>query len=256
MPRFAANLTMLFTELPFEARFAAAAEAGFEAVEFLFPYDHSPENVARWVRQAGLAVALFNLPPGDWTAGDRGLAVDPRRQEEFVSSLALALSYAKVLGVKTLHCMAGIADPRDPAAARIYRDNLSRAADAAAGIGAQILIEPLNPRDMPGYYLNDFSVAAELVRQIDHPCLKLQFDIYHRQILHGDVLTGLKTHFPLIGHVQTAAVPHRGEPGSGELDDARIFAELDALGYDGFVGCEYRPMAGTVAGLHWLDRYR
>jgi hydroxypyruvate isomerase len=256
MPRFAANLSMMFTELPFEARFDAAGKAGFEAVEFLFPYDHPPERVAAWARNAGLPVALINLPPGDWSAGDRGLAIDPNRQDEFDAALALSLTYARVLGVGKLHCMAGIGDPRDPRLAETYRANLLKAADAAAAIGAEILIEPLNPRDMPGYYLNDFNVAAELVTRLDHPCLRLQFDIYHRQILQGDVLSGLRRLFPLIGHVQTAAVPHRGEPGSGELDDARIFAELDALGYDGFVGCEYRPMAGTNAGLDWLQRYR
>jgi 2-dehydrotetronate isomerase len=256
MPRFAANLTMLFTELPFEARFAAAAEAGFEAVEFLFPYDHKPERVADWVQQAGLPVALFNMPPGVWSAGDRGLAIDPRRQDEFNASLSLALTYARALGVKRLHCMAGIAERPDPVAARVYRDNLLKAADAAGEIGAEILIEPLNPRDMPGYYLNNFNDAAELIDRLGHSCLRLQFDIYHRQILHGDVLTGLRSLFPLVGHVQTAAVPHRGEPGSGELDDARIFTELDALGYEGFVGCEYRPIADTIAGLHWLDGYR
>lgn len=256
MPRFAANLTMLFTELPFDARFAAAAEAGFEVVEFLFPYEHPAERIADWVKEAGLTVALFNLPPGDWSAGDRGLSVDPRRRDEFDAALARAITYARALGVRKLHCMAGIADRRDRMAWQVYRDNLLRAADAAGEIGADILIEPLNARDMPGYFLRDFNDAAELIDRLGHTCLKLQFDIYHRQILHGDVLTGLRTLFPLIGHVQTAAVPHRSEPGSGELDDARIFAELDALGYDGFIGCEYRPMDGTVAGLHWLDRYR
>ncbi|MBB1251337.1 hydroxypyruvate isomerase family protein [Rhizobium sp. G21] len=256
MPRFAANLTMLFTEMPFESRLKAAAEAGFDAVEFLFPYDHAPAQIAEWVEDAGLPVALINMPPGDWSAGDRGLAVDPRRQDEFDASLSLAVTYAGALGVRKLHCMAGVAERGNSVAAGVYRDNLSKAADTAGAIGAEILIEPLNPRDMPGYFLGDFNDAAELVDRIGHPCLRLQFDIYHRQILHGDVLTGLRSLFPLIGHIQTAAVPHRGEPGSGELDDARIFRELDALGYEGYVGCEYRPMAGTTAGLKWLDRYR
>lgn len=255
MPRFAANLTMMFTELPFLERFGAAASAGFDAVEYLFPYDFPPEALAERLQAHGLTQALFNLPPGDWTAGDRGLAALPERAEEFRGSIATALSYAKATGTGRLHVMSGLADRTDVAAVRAYRAALARLADAAGAQGIEVMIEPINRRDMPGYFLDDFDFAIDIIAALDLPNLKLQFDIYHRQTLHGDVLTGLRRMMPLIGHVQIASVPERHEPGTGELDDIRVLTELDALGYAGFVGCEYRPAAGTVAGLGWLRAF-
>ncbi|WP_417414978.1 2-oxo-tetronate isomerase [Hoeflea sp.] len=256
MPHFAANLSMMFTERDFPDRFQAAADASFDAVEFLFPYDYRAEDVAEWCRAAGVEQVLFNLSPGNWDEGDRGLAALPRRKAEFKQSVRTALDYAGIIGTPRLHMMAGIADPADPACQASYKDALAFAADAAGERGICLLIEPINRRDMPGYFLDDFDRAAELVDRLGHPNLKLQFDIYHRQILHGDVLTGLKSLMPLIGHVQTASVPGRNEPGSGELDDFRVFRTLDALGYEGYVGCEYRPRAGTLEGLGWLQGLR
>lgn len=256
MPRFAANLSMMFTEHAFPARFQAAADAGFDAVEFLFPYDHPAQDVADWCRRARVEQVLFNLPPGTWDAGERGLAALPGRKTEFRQSVRTALDYSAVIGTMRLHMMAGIADPADPVRQACFREQLAFAADAAAEQGVTIMIEPINGRDMPGYFLNDFERAAELIDSLGHSHVKLQFDIYHRQILRGDVLTGLKSLMPLIGHVQIASVPGRNEPGSGELDDLRILKALDDLGYEGFVGCEYRPRAGTVDGLGWLSAAR
>ncbi len=251
MPRFAANLTMMFNEHGFLDRFAAAARAGFDAVEFLFPYDFPAEAIAERVAAHGLEVVLFNMPPGDWAKGERGIAALAGREQEFRDGVARALAYAEALGTPRLHLMAGIASRSDTAALARYRDALAFAADAAGAEGRDLLIEPLNPRDMPGYLLNDFQQAADLITELGRPNLKLQFDIYHRQILHGDMLKGLEALMPIIGHIQTASVPGRNEPGTGELDDFRIFAALDRLGYAGHVGCEYRPAGETVAGLGW-----
>jgi hydroxypyruvate isomerase len=254
MPRFAANLTMMFNEVPFLDRFAAAADAGFEAVEFLFPYDHTPDVIADCLQKAGLLQVLFNLPPGDWAAGDRGLAALPHRKDEFRQSVSTALDYARATGVPNLHMMAGIASPQDPLAVAAYLDALRFAADAVGEAGIGLLVEPINGRDMPGYFLNDFNRASDFIHELAHPALRLQFDIYHRQIMHGDVLKGLEAMMPVIGHVQVAAVPKRHEPGTGELDDFHIFEALDALDYAGWVGCEYRPEAATLDGLGWMQR--
>lgn len=256
MPRFAANLTMMFQEFAFMDRFAAAAAADFDAVEFLFPYDFEMAQIARSLQDNQLTQALFNLPPGDWAAGDRGLAALPGRKLEFRDSVATALRYAGATGVGRVHVMSGIARCDDPQAGACYRESLAYLCDHAGQAGLDVLIEPINARDMPGYFLNDFNYAADLIADLGAANLKLQFDIYHRQIIHGDVLTGLKTLMPIIGHVQIAAVPLRNEPGTGELDDLRILTALDALGYNGFVGCEYRPAGGTVAGLGWLNTFR
>ncbi|SHO66477.1 hydroxypyruvate isomerase [Pseudoxanthobacter soli DSM 19599] len=254
MPRFAANLSLMFNEHAFLDRFEAAAAAGFRAVEFLFPYEHAPEEIADRLTANGLELALFNLPPGDWAKGERGIAVRLGDSPEFRATVDLALGYAAATGCRRLHLMAGLADPEDGAAAARYRDALLFASDRAGEAGRTILIEPLNGRDMPGYFLNDFSRAADLIAELGRANIRLQYDLYHRQILHGDVLKSLEALMPVIGHVQTASVPGRNEPGTGELDDFRVFAALDRLGYDGYVGCEYRPAAGTVEGLGWLER--
>jgi hydroxypyruvate isomerase len=256
MPHFAANLSMMFTEVGFLDRFSAAAHAGFDAVEYLFPYAFSADDIAQRLQKFGLTQALFNLPPGNWEAGERGLAALPGRQEEFRASVTAALAYAAATGVKRLHVMSGVADRTDRAALATYGLSLAYLCDKAGEAGLDVLIEPINPRDMPGYFLNDFRFAADLIANLGHANLKLQFDIYHRQIIHGDVLVGLQAMMPMIGHVQIAAVPLRHEPGTGELDDVRILLELDRLGYDGFVGCEYRPAGSTLDGLGWLNAFR
>lgn len=256
MPKFAANLSMMFNEHSFLDRFQAAADAGFAAVEYLFPYDFPAETVAEVLTMAGLQQALFNMPPGDWAAGERGLASLPERRDDFIAALNKAIHYGKIIQTPILHMMAGIADHADAPASASYKDALKIAADKTGEAGIGLVIEPINKRDMPGYFLNDFDRACELISALDMPHVKLQFDIYHRQILHGDVIMALRNMIPLIGHVQIASVPLRNEPNSGELNDSRIFSELDALGYQGYIGCEYRPASETVLGLSWFDAYR
>ncbi len=254
MPRFAANLTMMFTEWPFLERFQAAAENNFPAVEYLFPYAHRPEQVRAALVGAGLQQALFNAPPGEWDAGERGIACHAERRAEFEAGIRQALIYAQATNLRRLHVMSGLGSRESPAQRAAYEDSLRLACDLAGAAGLDILIEPINARNMPGYFLNDFAYAAALIETLARPNLKLQFDIYHRQILHGDVLTGLQTLLPITGHVQIAAVPRRHEPGTGELDDAAILHALDALGYDGFVGCEYNPESSTLPGLTWRQK--
>jgi hydroxypyruvate isomerase len=256
MPRFAANLSMMFTEWEFLDRFKAAGDAGFRAVEFLFPYEFAAEKVGLALAGAELEQALFNLPPGDWAKGERGMAALPGREAEFRAGIDTALAYAHETGVKRLHMMAGHADPKDPAAQKAYRASLSYAADILAEHDIDLLLEPINSKDMPGYFLNDFDQAAAYVREADRPNVKLQFDMYHCELIHGDVSARLKALLPLIGHVQIARANGRHEPDASGPDYPKLFAELDAIGYDGFVGCEYRPAAGTLEGLGWFSQYR
>ncbi|WP_431857882.1 2-oxo-tetronate isomerase [Azospirillum sp.] len=257
MIRLAANLTMLFTELPFLDRFRAAAEVGFRGVEFLFPYDHAPEEVARARKFAGVQVALFNLPPGDWAAGERGLACLPDRETDFVESVERALIYAEALDCPTLHVMAGIPpaglDRAD--ALTLYVERLRHAAHRADDHGRTVVIEPLNSRDMPGYLLRTSDEAMAVIERVGAPNLGLQFDLYHAQIMEGDLTMRMRRLGPAIRHVQIAGVPDRHEPDSGECDPHHLLRELDATGYAGWVGCEYRPRAGTLDGLNWAHRY-
>ena len=255
MPRFAANLSMMFTEHPFLDRFKAAADAGFTAVEFLFPYDHPADEVGARLSDNGLTQALFNLPPGDWDAGEKGFAALPARFDDLRKSLHTALPYAKATGVRRLHLMAGIADRNDPRAVDAFRKSVAWAANFVGDHGIDIVIEPINPRDVPGYFLNDFGFAHALVRELKIPNVGLQFDIYHCQILHGDVTMRLREMLPTIGHIQIASVPSRNEPDGEEVNYSFLFAELDRLGYDNFVGCEYRPAGETVAGLGWFKPF-
>jgi 2-dehydrotetronate isomerase len=252
MPHFAANLTMMFNEWPFLDRFDAAAAAGFTAVEFLFPYEHAPDAIASRLARNGLTQALFNLPPGDFAAGERGLAALPARSDELRRGVETALSYADATGVKRLHLMAGLAGSHDPKAAAAYRAAVCWTTERLARAGLDLVIEPINGRDIPGYYLNDFAIAEDLMRELALPNLKLQFDVYHRQIMHGDVTIALRRLLPIIGHIQIASVPSRHEPAGEELNYPFLFDELDRLGYGGFVGCEYRPRAGTLEGLGWF----
>lgn len=254
MPQFAANLSMMFTELPFLQRFEAAARAGFRAVEFLFPYDFSAQEIARLLAENRLQNVLFNLPPGDWAGGERGIAALPGRQEQFRQGVAVALEYAVALGTPNLHAMAGLVlAGADRATFRaVYIDNLRYAAAACAQHGKTLLIEPINGRDMPGYFLQLQGEAHAIREEVGAPNLKVQMDLYHAQIMEGDLATKLKKHLAHIGHIQIAGVPERHEPDRGEVNYPYLFQLLDQLGYDGWVGCEYRPAQGTVEGLGWL----
>lgn len=251
MPRFAANLSMMFQETPFLERFDAAARAGFTGVEFLFPYDFTPEEVATAARDAGVAVALFNLPPGDWSKSERGLAALPGREADFAAALDKAAAYAEVIGCKRLHCMAGIpGGDADPAACRAtYVSNLKRAAARLAPMGVDALIEPINTRDIPGYFINRQQDAHDVVAAVGAANLKVQMDFYHVQIVEGDVAMRFRKHFDGVGHIQIAGVPERHEPDVGEVNYPYLFPLLDELGYGGWVGCEYRPAGATLDGL-------
>ncbi len=256
MPRFAANLTFLFNELPFVERFAAARTAGFDAVEFISPYGLSVGQLGQLVEENQLAISVFNLPAGDWEAGERGLAALPGREAEFQASVGLALQYAQASGATQLHMMAGITAGMDHALVRqTYLANLRYAAERLAEAGLTLLIEPINTRDMPGYFLAQTDQAVQVIEEVALPNLKLQFDIYHHQISRGDVSRYLERLMPVIGHIQIASIPARQEPDTGELDYRHVFRLLDELGYTGWVGCEYRPRVGTVAGLGWLIPY-
>ncbi|MGE0523533.1 MAG: 2-oxo-tetronate isomerase [Variibacter sp.] len=256
MPRFAANLSMMFTEHDFLDRFDAAADAGFEAVEYLFPYEHDAKAIGERLQRNKLTQALFNMPPGDWAKGERGLAALPARFEEMKAGVDTALRYAEATGVKRLHLMAGMADRNDKDARESYRRAVVYAAEKLAAKKIDLVLEPINGRNMPGYFLNDFHDAEALIRELALPNLKLQFDIYHCQIMHGDVTMMFRKLQPLVAHVQIASVPSRNEPTTEELNDTFLFEELDRLGYDGFIGCEYNPRAGTREGLGWFKPYR
>ncbi len=255
MPRFAANLSMMFTEQPFLDRFDAAAKAGFTAVEFLFPYEHPAEVVGAQLKRNGLTQALFNLPPGDWNAGEKGFAALPDRFDDLKKSLETALPYAKATEVKRLHLMAGIADRGDHFAVEAYYKSVAWAAEFFAPHGIDVVIEPINSRNVPGYFLNDFLFARDLIKELKIANLKLQFDIYHCQIIHGDLTMRLREMMPIIGHIQIASIPSRNEPDGEELNYPFLFAELDRLGYSGFVGCEYNPRGRTEDGLAWFKPY-
>jgi hydroxypyruvate isomerase len=255
MPRFAANLTMMFNEVPFLDRFEAAAKAGFTAVEFLFPYDYPAKDVGERLHRHGLTQALFNLPPGNWDAGEKGFAALPDRFSDLQQSLHTALPYAQATGVKRVHLMAGIADRGDRKAVGAFRKSVAWTAEFLAPHGLDVVIEPINPRNVPGYFLNDFGFASDLIQDLKIPNLKLQFDIYHCQIIHGDVTMRLREMMPIIGHIQIASIPSRNEPDGEELNYPFLFTELDRLGYGGFVGCEYNPRGKTVDGLGWFKPY-
>jgi hydroxypyruvate isomerase len=251
MPRFAANITMMFTELPFLDRFAAAGAAGFDAVEFLFPYDHPAADIRARLDDAGLSPVLFNAAPGDWGAGEKGLAAMPGRE-------ARALDYAGTLGCPRLHVMAGIAPegvPRDTLVGT-YAANLAWAAERCAAQGVLPVIEPINHRDMPSYVLNTTAQAAAIIGAVGAGRLGLQFDLYHTQITEGDVTRRFEDLLPLIAHVQVADTPGRHEPGTGEVNWPFVFDRIDAIGYRGWVGCEYRPAGATEEGLGWFAPYR
>jgi hydroxypyruvate isomerase len=254
MPRFAANLTMLFTELPFLDRFAAAGQAGFRFVEYLFPYAYEPAVLRQALGDNGLTQVLFNLPAGNWEAGDRGLAADPARVAEFRKGVDTAVAYALTLGVKKLNCLAGVRPKRfsESESAEILVDNLIFAADALAVHGLTLVIEAINRFDIPGFLLHRAEQVDKIIEAVDRPNVAIQFDVYHTQREQGDITATLRAHIGRIGHIQVADNPGRHQPGTGEINYPFVFAELDRLGYDGFVGLEYVPAPDTTASLAWL----
>lgn len=257
MPRLAANLTMMYTEHPFLDRYAAAARDGFSGVEFLFPYEFAAAELKSRLEEHGLTQALFNAPPGDWAAGERGIASLPGREGEFERGFDQALEYAAALGNRSLHVMAGLIRPEQDRAAHreAYLKNLAAAARAAASAGITVVIEPINTRDIPGFFLNRQDEAQAVCAEVGAANLKVQFDIYHCQIVEGDIAMKLQRDMAGIGHIQIAGVPDRHEPDLGELNYPYLFERIDALGYAGWIGCEYRPKAGTSAGLGWARPY-
>jgi hydroxypyruvate isomerase len=258
MLRFAANLSLMYNEHEFLDRFAAAASDGFKGVEFLFPYEHPAGEIRRRLDEHGLTQALFNAPPGNWAAGERGIASLPGREEEFRRSIATALEYVQVIGNQTLHVMAGLAvagvDRNRQRA--LYMNNLAYAADEAAILGVTIVIEPINTRDIPGFFLNRQDEAQAICTELGKPNLKVQFDLYHCQIVEGDLATRLRRDMPNIGHIQIAGVPERHEPDTGEVNYGYLLGVIEELRYPGWIGCEYRPAGATSAGLGWFAPWR
>jgi len=257
MPRFAANLSMMFTEVPFLERFGKAAAAGFEGVEFLFPYAYPAAALATQLQQNNLTLALFNMPPGDWTGGERGMAAIPGREHEFRDNVTIALDYARRLHCPSLHAMAGLVQGFErKACEETFINNFRYAADRLAPYGITLLVEPINSRDMPGYFIAHQQEAAALVNKIDRPNVSVQLDLYHAQIMDGDLTRLIRKMAGHFAHVQIASVPERHEPDEGELNYPHLFSVLDDCGYTGWVGCEYIPRHRTEDGLHWFAPYK
>lgn len=256
MPRFAANLTMLFTEQPFLDRFELAAKAGFKAVEFLFPYAHPAQEIKQRLDDNGLKLVLHNLPAGDWDGGERGIACLPDRKEDFKSGVAKAIEYAKVLDVGQLNCLAGKAPAgvADDKLRATFVENLAFAAKALKAEGLKLLIEPVNGIDIPGFYLTRSAQALAILDEVGSDNAYLQYDIYHMQRTEGELAATLQKHLPRIAHVQLADNPGRNEPGTGEINYPFLFAHLDRIGYEGWIGCEYKSAGRTEDGLGWLQK--
>jgi hydroxypyruvate isomerase len=254
MPRFAANLTMLYNEAPFLDRFALAAKAGFKGVEFLFPYDFEPADIASRLSDNGLELVLHNLPAGDWAKGERGIACHPDRIEEFRAGVGRAIGYAQALGCTQVNCLAGILPTGVEAAAAhaTLVENLVYSSQKLKDAGIRLVIEAINTRDIPGFFVNRTRQAVDIIDAVGSDNLKLQYDIYHMQIMEGDIARTIEANLPVIGHIQLADNPGRNEPGTGELNYPFLFKHLDRIGYTGWVGCEYKPATSTQAGLGWL----
>jgi 2-dehydrotetronate isomerase len=276
MPRFAANLAYLFTERPLIERFAAAAASGFKAVELQFPYDHAPSAVKAELDRHGLVMLGINTAPGQPAStrpasaqpasarpasgqapsGEFGVAAIPGREQEFAALFKQALDYVTAIGGCQIHCLAGKVPPEQrPAAEKVFIGNLARAADLAAEKGITLLIEPINPRDRPDYFLTRAEHAADIIAKVERPNVRIQFDFYHAQIVGGDLIKRFEKHFPVVGHVQIAAVPSRHEPDEGEINYPAVFDAVDRAGFKGWIGCEYRPRAKTEDGLGWARAY-
>lgn len=257
MPQFAANLSMLFTELPFMERFAAARAAGFDAVEYLFPYAYPKEELAAALRSLDLKQVLHNLPAGDWEAGERGIACHAGRVAEFRDGVGQAIAYARALGCPQLNCLAGkLPAGSDPAEAHATLvANLKYAANALQREGLRLLIEPINHFDIPGFFLTRTDQALALLDEVGSDTLFIQYDIYHAQRMEGELGATLQMHLARIAHIQLADNPGRHEPGSGEINFGWLLRHIDALGYRGHIGCEYKPATTTSAGLHWREQF-
>jgi hydroxypyruvate isomerase len=258
MPRFAANLTMMFNERPFLERFAAAAQAGFKGVEYLFPYEHDKSALKQALADNGLTQVLHNLPAGNWQTGERGIACHPDRVKEFNEGVDRAIDYATSLGCSQLNCLAGMppagADPADVRAT--FVGNLQRAASKLKAVGIRLLIEPINTRDIPNFFLSHTAQAIEIIRAVGSDNLFLQYDVYHMQIMEGDLTKTIERQLPQIAHMQVADPPLRNEPGSGEINFTNLFRAIDKLGYTGWIGCEYKPAGKTEDGLGWFKAYK
>jgi hydroxypyruvate isomerase len=257
MPKFAANLTMMFNEVEFIDRFAAAANAGFAGVEYLFPYAYPKQQLAECLRQHGLKQVLHNLPAGDWAKGERGIACLPGRVAEFQDGVGRAIDYATALSCTQVNCLAGIA-PQGTAADKVretFVANLKFAAGKLEAAGIRLLIEPINTRDIPGFYLNRTKQAIDIIAEAGSGNLWLQYDIYHMQIMEGDLAQTMQKHKAQIAHLQVADNPGRNEPGTGEINYPFLFGFIDRLGYDGWIGCEYKPKTSTQEGLTWIRPY-
>ncbi len=253
MLRFAANISFLFKELPFLDRFAAAAEAGFTLVECHWPYDNSIDALRERLERSRLSLVMVNTAPGNLDAGDFGLGAMPGREADFQAALDQSLHYVSALGASRIHCMAGKV-PVTATAHRTFVDNLRRGADKARDKGVTLVIEPINTRSVPGYFLTHAQQAVDIIGEIDRPNVKLLFDVFHLQIMDGDIIARLEKLLPLIGHVQIAAVPSRAEPDEGEINYRAVFDALERIGYEGIVGAEYLPRAGTREGLVWMRK--
>ena len=258
MPKFAANLTMMFTELPFLDRFAAAAAASFQAVEFLFPYDFEKQQIADLLAANELTLVLHNLPAGDWAGGERGIGCHPARVDEFRAGVERAIDYATALGCPRVNCLAGIlpAGVSADAARATLVENLRYAAARLEAANIELLLEHVNSRDIPGFFVDRSRPAVEIITEVASANLKLQYDIYHAQVLEGDLARTIETEFARIGHIQLADNPGRHEPGSGEINFPYLFRRIDELGYTGWIGCEYKPRTTTIDGLGWFEPYR
>ncbi|MDV7212233.1 2-oxo-tetronate isomerase [Azotobacter beijerinckii] len=258
MPRFAANLSMLFNDAPFLERFARAAAAGLRGVEFLFPYDYPAERIAEQLDKHGLTQVLFNLPPGDFAAGERGLAALPDRAAEFREGVDRAIDYARALGCTRLHAMAGLVadEAMRPRMRAQYLENLRYAARRLQEHGLTLLIEPINSRSIPGYFINRQAEGHAILAELGEPNLKVQMDFFHAQIMEGDLATTYRRFQAGVGHVQIAGVPDRHEPDTGEVNYPYLYQLLDDSGYDGWIGCEYSPRGLTEEGLGWYSRWR
>lgn len=257
MPKFAANLSMLFNEVGFLDRFEVAARTGFKAVEYMSPYEHNARDIALRLRDHGLTQVLFNMPSGDRPRGDRGIACQPARQLEFRESVQLALEYASILGAGQINCLAGIV-PKDverETAHGTYVENLSHACEQAKKVGVKVVIEPLNPHDFPGFFLTRTDQAAAIVEEVGAVNLGIEYDVYHAQMAEGNLTTTLRHFLPLISHMQVADVPTRAEPGTGEIRFNYLFNELDRMGYCGWIGCDYHPSTQDDQHLDWVREY-
>ncbi len=258
MPRFAANLTMLFNELPFLERFKAAADAGFKGVEYLFPYPFAKEELAAQLEQHGLTQVLHNLPAGNWEKGERGIACHPDRVEEFREGVDRAIEYATALRCRTVNCLVGIAPAgvSEDVLRQTVVDNLGYAAAKLKAAGIRLLVEPINTYDIPGFYLNRTEQALRILDEVGSDNLFVQYDVYHAQRTEGELGATLARHLDRIGHIQVADNPGRNEPGTGEINYAWLFRHIDKLGYDGWIGCEYKPAGDTRDGLRWLEEVK